>query len=460
MIRGRHAARRRRLAATVAVTVVLAAACGSDEPDGAPEDDGGSAVIVTTTTSEADTVANEEAPGTSTQDPDQTVPATESPTSEPSTSDAATTAPDTVPATAPATAPATMGDPAVTFVEIGRFDQPVDIGRRPGDPRLFVVEQPGRIVAVGADGSDPVVVLDVTDLTSAAGERGLLGLAFDPDEPEAYVHLTDASDDTLVAAFRVDEDGTFDRASLRPVFRTDQPYGNHNGGDLEFGPDGHLYIGLGDGGSADDPQRRALRLDTPLGKLLRIEPTPDSDPPYVVPQDNPFLGIPGALPELFAIGLRNPWRFTFDPATDDLWIADVGQNRLEEVNHVAAPGDGSVAGAGLSFGWSAFEGTDRFNADQPDAGHTPPVLVYSHGADGCSISGGVVYRGDAIPELQGGYVYSDYCSGKVWALDLATNRNLLLGTLGQGVTSVGTGSDGELLVTMAGGALMRITPAG
>jgi glucose/arabinose dehydrogenase len=170
--------------------------------------------------------------------------------------------------------------------------------------------------------------------------------------------------------------------------------------------------------------------------------------------------VPGALPELFAIGLRNPWRFTFDPATDDLWIADVGQNRLEEVNHVADPGDGSVAGAGLSFGWSAFEGTDRFNGDQPDEGHTSPVLVYEHGADGCSISGGVVYRGDAIPELRGGYVYSDYCSGKVWALDLASSRNLLLGTLGQGVTSVATGIDGELLVTMAAGPVLRVTPAG
>jgi glucose/arabinose dehydrogenase len=447
--------RRRWPAVALTAALVATAACGSDTPDGTGDDDDGSAVIVTTTVGDTTAAGTTDPDTTEAATPESTDPAT----TEPGTTDAETTEPS--PSSAPsATAPATMGNPSVEFVEVGRFDQPVDVGRRPGDPRLFVVEQPGRVVAVGVDGSDPVVVLDVTDLTDAAGERGLLGLAFDPDEPEAYVHLTDAASDTLVAAFRVGEDGTFDRDSLRPVLRADQPYGNHNGGDLEFGPDGKLYIGLGDGGSANDPERRSLRLDTPLGKLLRIDPTPDLDPPYAIPSDNPYLGVPDALPELFAIGLRNPWRFTFDPATDDLWIADVGQNRLEEVNHVADPGDGSVAGAGLSFGWSAFEGTDRFNGDQPEEGHTSPVLVYEHGADGCSISGGVVYRGEAIPELRGGYVYSDYCSGKVWALDLASSRNLLLGTLGQGVTSVASGIDGELLVTMAGGAVLRVTPAG
>jgi glucose/arabinose dehydrogenase len=300
-------------------------------------------------------------------------------------------------------------------------------------------------------------VLDITDLTDAAGEQGLLGLDFHPAGDRAYVNYIDGNGDTVISEFAVGADGTFDRDSERVLMNVDQPYPNHNGGDLAIGPDGMLYIGLGDGGSGGDPERRGLDLGTLLGKISRIDPTPSTELPYTVPPDNPFIGTAGALGEIWSIGLRNPWKFTFDPVTHDLWIADVGQNQIEEVDVVPAPTDGSVAGRGASFGWSAFEGDTRFNSDQPADGHVAPVLTYSHGADGCSISGGAPYRGAAIPDLWGGYVYSDYCSGKVWALDYAGARNLQLGTR-DSVTAVIAGPDQELYVLSASGSVDRIVP--
>ena len=265
------------------------------------------------------------------------------------------------------------------------------------------------------------------------------------------MNYIDSNGDTVIAEFTVGADGTFDRDSERVLMVVDQPYANHNGGDLAFGPDGMLYIGLGDGGAGGDPERRALDVGTLLGKISRIDPTPSGDQPYTVPPDNPFVGTDGALGEIWSIGLRNPWKFTFDPVTHDLWIADVGQNQFEEVDFLAAPTDGSVAGRGVSFGWSAFEGDTRFNDDQPAEGHVPPVLTYSH-ADGCSISGGAPYRGAAIPDLWGGYVYSDYCAGTIWALDLAGARNLELGSV-DSVTAVVAGPDQEIYVLSATGSV-------
>jgi glucose/arabinose dehydrogenase len=422
----------------VALSAVVGCA-GDDDASTAVVDDGGSTVIVTTTsTTTTGTTTGTGTIGTGTTGTGTT--ATGDPASDP-------------PVTAPARIP--MGDPQVGFEEVAALDRPVDAAWRPGDPAVHVVEQAGRIVAVDPASGSARTVLDITSLTSADRERGLLGLEFSADGGAAYVNYTDASGDTVITEYPVGADGTFDGSAPRVLLEIAQPYANHNGGDLAIGPDGLLYVGMGDGGSANDPERRALRLDTLLGKLLRIDPTPSADLPYTVPPDNPFVGVAGAAPEIFAIGLRNPWKFTFDPMTGDLWIADVGQNALEEVNFVPAGGTG-IAGSGLSFGWSAFEGTDRLNGDVDPEGHTAPALTYRHGDDGCSVSGGAPYHGTGIPELVGGYVYSDYCSGRVWAFDVMAGRNVLLAELGAGITSVVAAPDGELWVTDSNGPLRRI----
>ena len=278
--------------------------------------------------------------------------------------------------------------------------------------RTYAVAKRGMVLLLTE--AAPLTVLDISADVSTASEQGLLGLAVHPSLPLAYLNYTDTSGDTVITEYRVAPDGTFDQASARVVMEVDQPYDNHNGGNLVFGPDDYLYIGLGDGGSADDPERRALNLSTPLGKLLRIDPV--SSDGFEVPADNPFIGTAGALGEIWSIGLRNPWRYSFDPPTGDLWIADVGQGRVEEVD-VARSSGGVAAGKGVSFGWSAFEGDDRFNEDQPAEGHAPPYYTYVHEDGRCSITGGVVYRGDKVPELDGWYVFADYCSGEVWAFD-------------------------------------------
>jgi glucose/arabinose dehydrogenase len=355
-----------------------------------------------------------------------------------------------------------FGDPRVTFERVGTFDQPVGLAVRGGDDALYVIEQTGRVVRW-----DPVVavsgaVADLTDLTAADGERGLLGLAFSLDGQLAWVNYTDHDGDTVIAEYPVAADGTFGVATTRVVLIVDQPYSNHNGGDLALGPDGMLYIALGDGGSAGDPERRASDPTQLLGKLLRIDPTASSSAGYSIPDDNPFAGgeldgMEGA-PEVWAWGLRNPWRIAFDPVTADLWIADVGQERFEEVN-VVRPTDERPAGWGLDFGWSAFEGNARFNDDLADTGRdVKPVVVYEHGLDGCSVSGGAVYRGSAILGLAPAFVYGDYCSGRIWAFDAESGRNVLLRD-GLGlITSVRSGPDGELYVTDQAGALLKMIP--
>ena len=378
----------------------------------------------------------------------------------PSTTVADTTLPPTTDAgttVAPATTiPLATG--AVVFTEfVVGLSTPVDIAFRPDDLTFFVAQQDGYVIPVRDGGSIAgTPVLDIHDKVSNGGEQGLLGLAFHPNEPLAYVDYTDTSGDTQIVEYAVADDGTFDVASARTVLSVDQPHANHNGGKITFGPDGLLYIGLGDGGAANDPDRRALNVSQLLGKILRIDPTATTDgQPYTVPADNPFVGVAGARPEIWSVGLRNPWRFDFDPANGDLWISDVGQNAWEEIDHAPAA---SGAGRGVNFGWSAFEGTHRFNDDQPADGATPPVYEYPHGDDGCSVSGGAVYRGSAVPSLVGWYVFSDYCSGKVWALQ-PDGAIVSLGGL-SAVSAVADGPDGSLYVLAHGeGTLYRIDPA-
>jgi glucose/arabinose dehydrogenase len=345
---------------------------------------------------------------------------------------------------------------------VARADQPVDVAVRPGaEPTAFVVERPGRVRLLGADHRPGRVVLDISDDTEAQGERGLLGLTFSPDGSFAYVNYTTNGGDTNIDEYRVDGSGTFDPASRRPVYAIEQPYGNHNGGDLATGPDGLLYLFTGDGGSAADPERVALDLTSPLGKVLRIDPTPSGGRSFTVPDDNPFVDVAGALGEIWAVGLRNPWRAAFDTVTGDLWIADVGQNEWEEVS-VAWATAGRSAGRGLSFGWSAFEGTHRFNEDQPEQHHTPPVFEYPHGELGCSVSGGVRYRGSAVAGLEGWYVFADWCSGLVRALEVRTDgtagRVVDLGTVPAAVAVVAD-ARGELLVLSLDGDIVPVVPA-
>lgn len=347
-------------------------------------------------------------------------------------------------------------DPVVSLEPVAEVNVPVDLTWREGDDALYVVQQDGRIVRIDGTGGEPTVVLDISDLAQWRWEQGLLGLAFSPDGATAYINYVGFDDDTVIAALPVDAAGMLDREAMRTVMTIEQPETNHNGGDLEFGPDGMLYIGLGDGGGFGDPERRGQDLSELVGKMLRIDPTPSGDLGYTVPPDNPFVGVDGARPEIWSVGVRNPWKFSFDAPTGDLWIADVGDGAWEEINVVAPGADGATAGRGANFGWSAFEGTQPFNADQVVEDHTPPVYEYPH--DGrCSISGGVRGRGEAAGTLDGWYVFGDYCSGQLFALEvLGDGDQITAGRVVElpdaavaavtAVTAVRAGPDGSLYV--------------
>jgi len=371
----------------------------------------------------------------------------------------------------PTTTPGPLPRPSVRLSPFGPFETPVDIASRPLDTRIFVIEQAGRVRAVD-DVSDELV-LDISDLVTFEGERGLLGLAFHPDLDVAYVDYVDTAGNTVIAEYELDPvTAVFDPQSARIVMTIEQPYANHNGGDLDFGPDGQLYVSTGDGGSADDPERRALDLSSPLGKLLRIDPLGTADTPFSVPSGNPFADVAGADPTIWAFGLRNPWRISFDAVTGDLWIADVGQGTWEEVN-LATAVDGRQAGRGANFGWSAYEGLARFNEDQPADGAAldgtraplvPPVVVYPHENGDCSVSGGAVYRGERFTDLRGWYVAGDFCSGRMFAVDTTSvgtdepARVVEVGSL-PGLAAVSPGPDGELYAVSTNGTVARLDPA-
>lgn len=325
-----------------------------------------------------------------------------------------------------------------------------------GSGRLFFVEQNGliRIFRDGSVAAEPF--LDIRAKTHAEGERGLLGLAFPPgfaQKQRFYVDYTDLNGDTVIAQYRVSSNPNVAGATSETVLlHIGQPFANHNGGQLRFGPDGNLYIGMGDGGSAGDPLHNGQNLGTLLGKLLRIDV--ESDPGRVrIPPDNPFVNTPGARAEIWAFGLRNPWRFTFDRATSDLWIADVGQDTYEEVNFQAASSRG-----GENYGWNMMEGAHCFSAGCNTQGFTLPVAEYSH-ADGCSVTGGFVYRGRVSPGLRGIYIYGDYCSGRIWGVERRGTEwaNRLLLSSGFNITTFGEDEAGEVYVAnAANGTIHRI----
>ncbi|HEX8170152.1 MAG TPA: PQQ-dependent sugar dehydrogenase [Thermoanaerobaculia bacterium] len=293
------------------------------------------------------------------------------------------------------------------------LDDPVAIAHA-GDNRLFIVEQPGRIRIFDGTRLLSSPFLDIGSLVRSGGEQGLLGLAFHPRYAQNgffYIDYTDVNGDTVIARYSVSatNPNVADRSSATILLHIDQPYPNHNGGQVAFGPDGYLYIGMGDGGSGGDPGNRAQNLGELLGKVLRIDvDSPNSA--YAIPPSNPFRNTSGARPEIWAYGLRNPWRFSFDRATGDLWLADVGQGLWEEVDFQPATSIG-----GENYGWRRMEGTHCYqSATCSSAGVVAPVIEYGHDV-GCSVTGGYVYRGFRSPRLTGHYIYGDYCSGTIFA---------------------------------------------
>ncbi|HEX6867325.1 MAG TPA: PQQ-dependent sugar dehydrogenase [Candidatus Limnocylindrales bacterium] len=358
------------------------------------------------------------------------------------------------------------GQEVTAEIVVAGLADPVDVtSAGDGSRRLFVAGQAGRIriVSDGQTLGDPF--LDIRDRIASGGERGLLGLAFHPDyptDPRLFVDYTDLRGDTVIASFTVDpaNPDRADPASESVILRIDQPYPNHNGGGVVFGPDGMLYIAMGDGGGGGDPQGNGQRLDTLLAKILRIDIDGGtaSGTRYAVPPDNPFVGDDTAKPEIWLTGLRNPWRMRFDRTTGDLWIGDVGQNGWEEI-------DVARAGAkGLDYGWNLMEG---FHCYQPpdgcdQTGLTLPISEYDHDG-GCAVVGGVVVRDARQGRLDGGYLFGDACSDNLWLIDPAGDAQktpVLVARLGRTLSSINDGEDGTVYATsLDRGELLRLSAA-
>lgn len=343
----------------------------------------------------------------------------------------------------------------VTLEPVVDLDAPTVMATRAGDDAaLYIGERGGRVVRVVDGAVDDTPVLDISADTTTDGERGLLGIDFSDDGRSLYVSYTDRNGNSRLDAYRMDG-ASANPSTRRNLLEVAQPYANHNGGNVVTGPDGLLYFGLGDGGAAGDPQGNGQDTSTLLGAMLRIDPD-DGDAPYSVPADNPFGGGGDARPEIWIYGLRNPWRFSFDRETDDLWIGDVGQGAVEEIDRLPFADAG-----GSNMGWRVFEGTRRYSDGRaPEA--VPPVHEYSH--DGrCSVTGGYVYRGSQVAGLDGTYVYGDYCDGVIRALMLDGGR-----VTGQrefdvqvpALVSFGEDATGELYALSLEGTVFRLVAAG
>ena len=377
----------------------------------------------------------------------------------------ATTAP---PTTAAGTSDTPLARVALATEVVAEVDTPIALAARPGTKDLYVAEQGGKVrriqVTVAADGTRTerlvsAPVLDLTDQIVSGGEQGLLGIAFSSDGRTLYAFATLAPDgDDWLGAFDLGEGTSADADEGRTLLQLPDEYPNHNGGQLALGPDGFLYVGLGDGGSGGDPRGHGQDTSELYGSILRLDPEAStSGAAYGIPPGNPFADG-GGKPEIWLYGVRNPWRVSFDRSNGDLWIADVGQGEWEEVDHLPAS-DGIGAGEGANLGWNEVEGTHPYEGGTNPAGAVLPVFEYSHDEGGCAVVGGYVYRGTAIEGLAGAYLYTDYCQEGLRALTLegdrvATGRTFDLPI--QQVQSFGEDADGELYALLTSGEVLRL----
>ena len=387
-----------------------------------------------------------------------------------------TTLAPTVPV--PTTAPppeAELGAVAIELQEIAELVQPVALAARAGDPALYVAEQGGRVrrIEITTTRRNNVTsqtfrlegtALDLSGEVLNEGERGLLGITFSTDGSRFYAAFTGEDARQHLVEFGMGTE-TVDRRDRRELLVIDDPYPNHNGGQLAFGPDGYLYWGMGDGGGAGDPEQSGQDPTDLLGSILRIDPdvAPEdtSGIAYAIPNGNPFAAGGGA-PEVWAFGLRNPWRFSFDRRTGDLWIGDVGQDAVEEIDLLLATG-GSNAGRGANLGWPVMEGDRPFAGSEPPDGAVAPIFTYGRQDGACSVTGGYVYRGTRVGTLAGIYVFADYCEGRLRGItqtDGAFREQAVLGPVLDQPTSFGEDAEGELYVLSHAGPVYRIVSAG
>jgi glucose/arabinose dehydrogenase len=349
---------------------------------------------------------------------------------------------------------------AVRLQKVGSFDSPVYVTSPPKDnSRLFVVEQGGKIHVVKNGKTLGTPFLDVSDKLTTGSEQGLLSIAFPPDYAASglfYIFYTDTDGDEAVVEYKRRSEDVADPGSARQLLKVADPETNHNGGLLLFGPDNHLYIGIGDGGGAGDQhgsRGNAQNLGTLLGKILRIDPKAAGGRPYTIPSDNPFVNRSGAKGEVYSYGLRNPWRFSFDRSNGDLTIGDVGQNEIEEIDFVR-----KGKGRGANFGWRPFEGNDRFAPGESAPGAIKPVITEKHSDGNCSITGGVIIRDPKLPAWRGRYVFGDFCRGVIQTAVLSpgrakslTDRKLRVSQL----SSFGEDASGRVYATSLDGPVYR-----
>jgi glucose/arabinose dehydrogenase len=343
----------------------------------------------------------------------------------------------------------------IALQTVANADSPTVLATRAGTTALYVGEKTGRVrVLDPVSGTLSAAILDISGDLSTGGERGLLGLAFSPDGGRLYVSYTNAGGDSRLDEIAMNGDVP-DLATRRTLLGVQQPAPNHNGGNILFGPDGMLWYGLGDGGGGGDPFANAQNVETLLGSMLRIDVNGRGAGEYSIPPDNPFAAG-GGRPEIWLFGVRNPWRFSFDRATGDLWIGDVGQNAVEEIDVLRAP----ERGRGANLQWPLREGFRRYSGDAPP-GSVDPIHDYGRRDGSCSVTGGYVYRGQAIPALQGVYVFGDYCEGTVRGLfsTLVGVESRGLGARKGNLASFGEDSAGELYVLSLDGTISRIVPA-